>query len=132
MWNFRFREPQIDLFDIELTAQEFKELGSGQIPDLPIEENTVMNTKYVRQRPIAIHQSSKNMNQVKPKLSSSNKNVSEDMLSTDAATRKRLEYEKVAEKLKTAFKKEREMMKHPLAAPQEDLKSVYFATNWYK
>ena len=44
------------------------------------------------------------MNQVKPKLSSSNKNVSEDMLSTDAATRKRLEYEKVAEKLKTAFK----------------------------
>ena len=104
MWNFRFREPQIDLFDIELTVQEFKELGSGQIPDLPIEENTVMNTKYVRQRPIAIHQSSKNMNQVKPKLSSSNKNVSEDMLSTDAATRKRLEYEKVAEKLKTAFK----------------------------
>ena len=44
------------------------------------------------------------MNQDKSKLGTSNKNVSEDMQSTDAATRKRLEYEKVAEKLKTAFK----------------------------
>ena len=59
MWNFRFREPQIDLFDIELTVQEFKELGSGQIPDIPIEENAVINKNYVHQRPIAI-QISKN------------------------------------------------------------------------
>ena len=36
---FRFREPQIDLFDFELNSQDFKEVGSNHVAEIQDEDN---------------------------------------------------------------------------------------------
>ena len=35
---FRFREPQIDLFDFELNSQDFKEVGSNHVAEIQDED----------------------------------------------------------------------------------------------
>ena len=49
---FRFREPQIDLFDFELNSQDFKEVGSNHVAEIQDEDNHFLY-KNVRGKVVA-------------------------------------------------------------------------------
>ena len=53
--NMRFREPQMELFDIEMSNRDFRDVGSGQIPTSPEEDSSdsvipIRNASFRRSR----------------------------------------------------------------------------------
>ena len=42
--NMRFREPQMDLFDIEMSNRDFRDVGSGQITNSPEDSSDSVTT----------------------------------------------------------------------------------------
>ena len=106
--NAKFREPQMELFDLQLSHQDFKDLGSG-LPALSKEDaNDMMVRQYLKQQENLRAKKKKQMEIVKAKKLPSQREKPKEADSeevSEATLSRRQEYDNIAGKLKDAFKR---------------------------
>ena len=106
--NAKFREPQMELFDLQLSHQDFKDLGSG-LPALSKEDaNDMMVRQYLKQQENLRAKKKKQMEIEKAKKLPSQREKPKEADSeevSEATHSRRQEYDNIAGKLKDAFKR---------------------------